>query len=76
MDIIKRIKTWQQKRHRKRALLNVRKEFAFYGFDLSDLSDEEVEYKCQQVASVISKLGVSCEVVQKNLLKVFQTAIR
>jgi hypothetical protein len=44
---------------RKRSIAEIRATFAFFGYDLSDMTDEQIEEGVQNVARVLATVGVS-----------------
>ena len=51
------IERWRMKR----ACQQVRREMAFWGHDLSDMTDDEMAERARRLANVIAECGVSIE---------------
>lgn len=60
------ISAWCEWRKRK-AVQRIRQELTFWGVDLNDLSDEDIEAGCIQLVRVMSNMGLTTKEVLLNL---------
>ncbi|MBG9772401.1 hypothetical protein [Brevibacillus laterosporus] len=64
------ISAWNRfrwKRRRKRALLNIRREFAFWGLFMVDISDDELEERIISASQIFGGFGFPVEDVIRPL---------
>lgn len=61
------IKNWINKYREKRAIKNIRRIAFLYGYDLSDLTDEEIEKRVVDSIKTVSKIGVTAEEMVRSL---------
>ena len=56
---------WRKNLKRKRALYNIRRTIAFFGYDLRHWTDEELEQEVQRLNVIIKETGFTIEEVIK-----------
>lgn len=59
--MIKKLKQWSQKRAVKKSCISVRQSLLFFGFDVSNLTDEELIERTNTVGRAIAKAGITVE---------------
>ena len=50
---------WRDQRRQRRAIASIRHEMAFWGHDLSAMSDEEIEAGAVRIGKVVASVGVT-----------------
>ena len=75
MNIFKTVRSYADLRRRKRALRNIRAMYAFFGKDVSDLTDEEIEERRASASAVFSTAGFTAQETA-NGLKVFSLTLK
>lgn len=67
-----KIISWLENRKRDKALRNIREMMGFFGCDMSELSDEEIEERIAELPKIIKHFSVTAE----EAIKGFQSASR
>ena len=52
---------WHQARERRLVAQSIRESVAWFGHDISDMTDEDIEDACRRMATVCGQIGVSAE---------------
>lgn len=61
MNLLAQYRQWRANRERRRAFRSIRGHLAFFGFDTSQMTDEEIEQAVVNLGRVAATAGVSAE---------------
>lgn len=71
-DGLHRFVMWFEHRKRKKAISNIRVEMLLFGYDISYMTDEDIEKGIMQFANLISNSGVKAKEAGEALRKMMQ----
>lgn len=60
-DVLSRIREQRDERDRQRSLRTIRETFAWFGYPLDDLSDEEIEESVMRSAEAFASAGMTMD---------------
>lgn len=61
------IKNWYANKKKRKCIDNIRREMLFFGHDVSDMTDEEIEEGAIAVAAIIVNFGSSARAAAEAL---------
>ena len=59
--MIEKFKEWLEQRRRKKVFKSLREHMAFFGFNMSEITDEQIQERAITTAKLVSSVGVTTQ---------------